>query len=149
MTAPVPESTLLASELQSVVLRLRRKLRSQGPATELSEAQRSVLRQLRRAQSLGQPLTVTELARGEGVRPQSMSIIVRSLEELGLVSRSPDPQDGRRSLLSLTAAGQQVITASLEARTHWLHQTITSRLSPAEQSALATALPLLERLLDS
>ena len=45
---------------------------------------------------------MSSLARAEGMRPQSMSAIVAPLQETGLVKGSPDPGDGRQTLMSLT-----------------------------------------------
>ncbi len=50
-----------------------------------------------------------DLAAKIGVRPQSMMKTVHELEELGLVSRAPDPSDSRAKLISLTRKGQVFI----------------------------------------
>ena len=65
---------------------------------ELTASQRFALGRLSREG----PLTVTALARAEGVRPQSMGATVAVLEAQGLVAGAPDPADGRQTLLSLT-----------------------------------------------
>ena len=46
------------------------------------------------------------------MRPQSMAQTVRDLEDAGLVSRRPDPQDGRRAFVELTAAGLETLHAT-------------------------------------
>lgn len=50
-----------------------------------------------------------DLAATAGIRPQSMMKIVHELEQLGLVTRRPDPSDSRAKLVEFTAAGQQLI----------------------------------------
>ena len=50
-----------------------------------------------------------ELAEAAGIRPQSMMKIVHELEQLGLVSRQPDPADSRAKLIEFTRAGQAFI----------------------------------------
>jgi DNA-binding MarR family transcriptional regulator len=50
-----------------------------------------------------------DLAAAAGMRPQSMMKIVHELEQLGLVSRGPDPADSRAKLVEFTAAGQKLI----------------------------------------
>ncbi len=48
----------------------------------------------------------TELASWFGVGKATMSRQLRALEELGLVTREPDPADGRASLVALTEEGR-------------------------------------------
>src|SRR3954447_8307711 len=51
------------------------------------------------------PASVSDLAAADCMRPQSMAPVVRDLEQAGLVSRHPDPDDGRRALVDLIPAG--------------------------------------------
>ena len=92
------------------------------------------------------PLTVSALARAEGVRPQSMGAVVAPLITQGLVEGAPDPEDGRQTLLSVTPACRNWITAGRAARQDWLARLIDRELEPHEQALLARALPLLKRL---
>lgn len=50
-----------------------------------------------------------DLAAAAGIRPQSMMKILHELEQLGLVTRRPDPRDSRAKLVEFTAAGQKLI----------------------------------------
>jgi DNA-binding MarR family transcriptional regulator len=43
------------------------------------------------------------LARGDGMKPQSMGTIIAALEEIGLVERKPHPADGRQMKIQLSA----------------------------------------------
>ncbi|MGW0732897.1 MarR family winged helix-turn-helix transcriptional regulator [Streptomyces sp. NPDC002851] len=52
------------------------------------------------------PQRATELAAYIGVGKATMSRQLRALEELGLVTRTPDPADGRAFLLRLTEEGR-------------------------------------------
>jgi DNA-binding MarR family transcriptional regulator len=54
---------------------------------------------------------LTDLARGAGMTPQSMGEIVDELEELGYVTRRPDPRDRRAKLIMLTELGRATIEA--------------------------------------
>jgi DNA-binding MarR family transcriptional regulator len=92
------------------------------------------------------PATTSALARIEGMRSQSMGTIVAALEEAGLVAGTPDPADGRQTLLSLTDHCREWIAQGRAARQDWLSRTIDARLSPDERAQLAQALPLLHRL---
>jgi DNA-binding MarR family transcriptional regulator len=54
---------------------------------------------------------LTKLAAGANITPQSMGVIVDELEELGYVERRPDPTDRRAKLITLTASGEEAVTA--------------------------------------
>ena len=95
------------------------------------------------------PATVSALARAEGVRQQSMGATISALEEAGLVKGSPDPADGRRTILSLTDTCRELIKATRAAKEDWLFRAIQTKLSVAEQEELARSLELLKRLADS
>src|ERR1700759_1508603 len=52
---------------------------------------------------------LTDLAGASGVSLSTMSELVDGLEALGYLERSPDPSDGRATLVSLTDSGWQAI----------------------------------------
>jgi DNA-binding MarR family transcriptional regulator len=134
----------LAEELHTIGSKLKRRLREQASAGDLTPSQTAVLRQLLHHG----PATVTALARLEGVRPQSMGATVDGLEKLGLVKGTPDPRDGRQTILSMTPACRELIRSNRAARQDWLLRAIQSQLNAEEQAQLAFALPLISRLLD-
>ena len=88
------------------------------------------------------------LARTEGVRPQSMSAVVTTLLEAGLVQGSPDPADGRQTLISLTPKCLKWIREGRAAKQDWLTTTISQKLSSREQEKLRVGLELLARLVE-
>ncbi|HKZ24658.1 MAG TPA: MarR family winged helix-turn-helix transcriptional regulator [Acidimicrobiia bacterium] len=57
---------------------------------------------------------LTELARGANMTPQAMGELVDELEDLGYLTRQPDPTDGRAKLIILTTLGMRVIEAGTE-----------------------------------
>src|SRR5215475_5687215 len=134
----------LATEIHAISGKLKRKLREQASAGDLRQSQLAVLGHLDR----NGPTTVTALARMEGVRSQSMGATVAALEEAGMVKGSPDPNDGRQTILALTPACVALIKNGRAARTDWLLKTIQTRLSAQEQEQLAAAMKLLNRLVD-
>ncbi len=135
----------LAVELRSAVSKITRRLREQAPSGEFTWSQQKVLLRLER----DGPATVTTLAQAEGVRPQSMGATVAVLRAAGLIEGTPDPNDGRQTVLSLTEACRAQIKATRAAKEDWLHQAIQSKLNASEQGELASALRLLNRLLES
>jgi DNA-binding MarR family transcriptional regulator len=69
--------------------------------------------------------------------------LVDALEQRELVQRTPDPNDRRRSLVSLTAAGQQLMDTLLP-QVVAERQRIFHGLSPAELETLVTILHKIE-----
>jgi DNA-binding MarR family transcriptional regulator len=132
----------LSAQLRLLVGRLNRTLRERAGANQLSVTHTSVLIRLEREGAN----SVTELARAEGMRPQSMSMVVSELDAAGLVSGAPHPTDGRRTIISLTDAGWKSIELSRAERQDWLTHAISEEFSSAEIRQLVTAMTLLERL---
>ena len=54
---------------------------------------------------------LTDLARKANITPQAMGELVDELEELGYVTREPDPSDRRAKLILLTARGRAAVEA--------------------------------------
>ncbi len=134
----------IAQDLRSVVSKLKRRLRDQADVGDLTPTQASVLVRLEK----GGPMTTSNLARAEGMRPQSMGSVIAALEAAGLVTGTADPNDGRQTILSITEACRQRIEEGRAARQDWLSRTIEARLSGAEQDHLLSAVKLLRRLAD-
>jgi DNA-binding MarR family transcriptional regulator len=127
-----------------LVGRLRRRLREQSRLSDISPAKLSVIARLDREG----PATVTTLALAEGVRPQSMGATIADLEVAGLVQGSPDPTDGRKTVLALTAACNELLRTTRAEREDWLFRSIR-KLAPEEQEQLAIGIELLKRIVDS
>ncbi|TML98010.1 MAG: MarR family transcriptional regulator [Actinobacteria bacterium] len=133
------DPALVASELRTVLGQLVRRLRAQHRFPLMHGA---VLGRLDR----GGARSVSELAVAERVRPQSMAQTVSELEADGLLTRRPDPDDGRRALVELTDRGRTTLYADRRQRDDWLAQAIELDLSHSEQEVLRAAVELLGRL---
>jgi DNA-binding MarR family transcriptional regulator len=94
----------------------------------------------------GGPATASALAKAEQISPQSMGATLAALERRGLIDRRPDPADGRRVVLSVSAAGRQVLRDKHSFRAGQLAQALSSGFTPAEVEQLRVAVPLIERL---
>ena len=77
-----------------------------------------------------------------------MAQTVGELEADGLVERRPDPDDGRRALVELTAAGRETLEADRRRRVGWLVSAI-EELPKEDQEVLARATSILGRLAES
>ena len=142
MTSRTQTPTALASTLRVSISRLNRRLRAdRADGAEVTLGGLAVLARLH-AEGAS---TAGVLAGHEGVRPSSMSKILEVLEEDGLITRRPHPDDGRQVLVALSARGREVLLADRRRREAWLARALTE-LTPEERDVLATAAPLLERL---
>jgi DNA-binding MarR family transcriptional regulator len=131
-----------ARELRVVMTRLLRRFREIADSQDLTPSQTSVLSRLGK----GAEATASALAAAEGVRPQSMAVALGALEQHGLIERHPDPRDGRRQLIVLTAAGRERVQGNRAAREEWLARAFQDRYTGPERDAVIEALALLERL---
>ena len=142
MTVRQPPTSALAHELRETLGRVVRRVRAEpGP----SVGSLAVLGRLDR----DGPSSISTLAAGERMRPQSMAQIVRGLEAAGLVSRRPDPADRRRAFIELTAAGLELLQTTREGRETWLTDVLERELDPSERDLLCHALVLLGRIADA
>jgi DNA-binding MarR family transcriptional regulator len=139
-----PAVAPLAAEIRISLGKLIRRLREQSHPGDFTSAQKSVLHRLDR----DGPTTVSALARAESVRPQSMRVTVAGLEAMRAISGKPDPTDGRQTLIELTPGFRKTVKASRAAREDWLVRALQAQLSPQEQTQLAAAVKLLQRLAD-
>lgn len=131
-------SALLAS--LSVLLRRVRQVPAGGG---LTMPERTALSHLDRSG----PTTSSALAREVQITAQAMGATLAGLRTRGLVERRPDPDDGRRVVLSATDAGRRALQDKRNARAELLAQALTSgAFTPAELEQLAGAATLMERL---
>jgi DNA-binding MarR family transcriptional regulator len=143
-TGPVSHEEIeeLAGELRVSVGMLMRRLKQTDPSDDLTMPETSALSRLDR----GGPMTSSELARSDRVSPQSMGVTVAALEQRGLIARDRDPEDGRRIMLSLTEAGQQVVHSRRGARTEQIARALRDGFTHDERAQLRAIVPLIERL---
>lgn len=130
-----------ARDIRVVFSRLRRRLKDIA-VDALTPSQTAVLTRLWKEG----PSSASALAAAERVRPQSMATILAALGQRRLIERSPDPNDKRRQVVSLTAAGRKRAESDRRAREEWLARAIQERYTEAERRVIVEALSLLERL---
>jgi DNA-binding MarR family transcriptional regulator len=142
-TTRSPATLELANALSPRIGRLVRQLIRETAAAGMSRTQLSVLATLRD----GGDARITELADAERVAQPSMTVLVSRLERQGWARRQPDPLDGRAVVVAITPAGASELDRMTAARADVLAQRLEG-LTPKEQTALAAALPVLDRLID-
>lgn len=131
-----------AREVRVTVGRLRRRFRETYDTEGLTPSQTSVLSRLDKEG----PASASALAAAERVRPQSMAATLSVLEERGLIQRRPDPDDGRRQLVSASEAGRAFLADKRRAGEEWLARSLQDRYTEEERQTVIAALALLDRL---
>lgn len=139
------EAQRAAVAIQDSIGRFVRRARQLPLAGDLSLPQRSALRWLDRCG----PSTASDLARLDQISPQSMGVTIADLETRGLLGRSTDPGDGRRSVLTITAEGASLLKTRRDARVEQLSAALSQHFTAEEIGQLAAAAALIERLTDN
>jgi DNA-binding MarR family transcriptional regulator len=138
--APISPETVVAALTQAIGQLLRR-LRADANPGGLNFSQTAALARL----DENGGMTTADLARTEAMKPQSMSTVLASLEQEGLVERRPHPTDGRQILFSLTAQGVEARRKRSTAKQEWLLAAV-AKLGPADQQTLLSAAVLIRSL---
>lgn len=133
--------TALASSLRLAVMRLARRMRAERAQTSLTLSQLAALATLERHGAL----TPGELAAHERVQPPSMTRIVTTLQDAGLVVRNPHPSDGRQAVLTVTPAATALLREDRRRRDAWLAQRL-EELDDDDRAVLRAAAGVLDRL---
>ncbi|MGX9884290.1 MarR family winged helix-turn-helix transcriptional regulator [Streptomyces sp. NPDC002276] len=133
----------VAAALLASIGVLVRRVRQVPVEGGLTMPERAALAQLDRSG----PTTSSALARDAQITAQAMGATLGALRTRGLVERRPDPEDGRRAVLSVTDAGKRALRNKRNARAELLGRALTGgTFTPTELEQLAAAAPLLERL---
>ncbi|ETW23427.1 MarR family transcriptional regulator [Mycobacterium gastri] len=133
----------LASDLSLAVMRLARQLRFRNPSSPVSLSQLSALTTLANEGAM----TPGALAVRERVRPPSMTRVIASLADVGLVDRTPHPVDGRQVLVSVSQAGAELVRAARRARQEWLAERLAT-LDSGKRDTLRHAADIMVALVD-
>jgi DNA-binding MarR family transcriptional regulator len=131
----------LAAGVRIAIMRLARRLRQQPGELDLTLTQLSALACLDRHG----PLTPGALAELEKVQPPSMTRVLATLEQRGLLTRRPHPDDGRQQLVEVTVDAHAMLVADRRRREAWL-ACVMAELTEEERAALRAAAPVLDRL---
>ena len=134
--------TDLATRLRLAIVRTNRRLRQEAGG-ELSPTLAAALGTISRHG----PLTPSELAQRERIQRPTATRLLARLEAPGWVARTPDPEDGRSSLVTATADGRALLEELRNRKEAFLARRLDA-LGPADRETLERAAELLERLLE-
>jgi DNA-binding MarR family transcriptional regulator len=126
------------------IVRMARRLRQEaGTGGEASPTLTAALATIERRG----PLTPSALADCERIQRPTATRVVARLEELGLVTRTPDPSDGRVSHVAITSKGKALLRRIRSRKNEYLARRLRE-LEPDELATLSRAAAIVERLLD-
>ncbi|MDR3686200.1 MAG: MarR family transcriptional regulator [Coriobacteriia bacterium] len=147
MTTTPSDPNSTAIWLALAFVRLRARLREEASARDfgLSLSQISILQRLH---SEG-PATAAALSVAEHVSQQAIAQGLANLKAEGLIESQPDPNDGRKTLISLSGAGSELRRSVFASRGSWLARAIESSADAEELATLNAAVEIIERLAES
>lgn len=132
--------------MRTIVSALHKGLRKQAPLiSSYSMTEVETIGHLFHQSSL----LPTELAVLTRVKTQSMSQILKKLEEHGVIKRTPSKDDKRKVFISITSLGKKMVEKTKYERDEWLKGVIEKTLTDKEKETLIKALPILNKLIDT
>ena len=131
------------TRLRVALARLARRLRRHELAG-LTPTQLAALATVERSG----PMRLGDLAAAEGIAPSTLTRLVTALEDSGYLRRYADPRDARASTMAITPRGRDALERIRTESTLVLTASLRL-LTPAQRSALADALPVLEQLAEA
>jgi DNA-binding MarR family transcriptional regulator len=140
MTVTTNVDTTSGARLRLALTRVLRALRRHGRSS-LTPSQVSALSTL---EDLG-AMRISAIAAYESLGAPAATRVVSSLEELGLVQRTSDPDDKRASLIDLTDLGRNTLSELWRERTIDINAML-EHLTAKERAAIEAALPALEKI---
>jgi DNA-binding MarR family transcriptional regulator len=134
------DAIALADALRPALTRVSRRLRLEAQKAGLSAPDVFLLSHVRKTPGVG----VSALADAEQTSRPTMSGHVKRLEAAGLLARSGDDADGRRSGFTITEEGERQLQEIRRLRNDWLAERIAGLSSAERQQLAAAAAPLLK-----
>lgn len=138
---PTAEALALGEELRRVVGRFVRSIRREADTPTGSQTETLGLLDRQGAMS------IASLAAERKVKHQSMRLVVEQLEANGLVTRLPNPEDGRSQLIVLSDEGRAALARSRAARQREIASLIDERLSDGDRQVLRAAIEIIQKLI--
>lgn len=135
----------IAAELRTVISRLMKVLRRETSNDEnLSMTERSTLFLIQQSTII----LPSELAAIEKVTSQSMSQIINKLLTLEYVNKTSSSKDRRKTFITLTSKGNEIVERIKNEREAWLANTINTKISTEEKEVLAKSIDVLKKITD-
>ena len=142
VTEPGLNRAALADRLHSLAIHLLRRVKRGDEVAGLSAPRLSALSVV----IYRGPISVSELAKTEGVTAPTMTRLVQALVKAELVDRSADATDNRVVLLRATPAGRRTLDLARARRLAALEE-LLERLDTDDMASVERAVSTLEPLL--
>jgi len=132
-----------AARLRMAIVRTARRLRQEAAAeaTDLTPTSTAALATIERHG----PLTPSELAEIERVKRPTVTRTLGCLDRAELIERTPDPADGRSSLVSINSAGRERLRRLRGRKNAYLARRMRD-LPAADVETLERAAEILDRM---
>ena len=138
----IPE---LSTSLRSTISALHKGLRKQvNSINSYSMTELETIGHLFRQPSL----LPTELASLTRVTTQTMSQILKKMEEQSVIKRTPSKEDKRKVYISLTNSGKKMVEEAKYEKDEWLKVAIEKALTDKEKELLLKAIPVLNKIME-
>jgi DNA-binding MarR family transcriptional regulator len=141
-TSREAELTELAARLRLAITRTARRMRQEA-SEGLSPTLMAALATIERSG----PLTPSELAEIERVKRPTATRIIGQLAEADLVTKAPDPSDGRSCLVSISAEGKALLRRLRKRKNAYITRRLRE-LDSEDRAALERAAAVLEQMLE-
>lgn len=139
-------TTELSTSLRGIISALHKGLRKQISSIKTySMTEIETIKHLSKNESL----LPSELAVLTRIKTQSMSQILKKMEQHGVIERTRSEDDRRKVYVSLTPAGKEIVTKTRYERDEWLKNAIENSLTTEDRELLAKALPILHKLIEN
>lgn len=120
------------ASLVKAILAFGRRVRSENTSVHVTSSASSMLNTLQ----INGPMPAKQLATEERLQPQSLTRIVKRLEEDGLIVRNRSAEDQRELTISLTSLGANTLDADLQERQRWLEGVVLEALNDRDMALL-------------
>ena len=140
----IPSQPDFLVQLRRTQHAVRNQLDSDLAATGLTTPQYAVLAELERSGEL----SASDLAREFGMSAQTLNVLVKKLEDSGLLRRSPHPAHGRILLATLTPAGRRALKRGL-ALAFGVQDRVLAGLSASARKTVMRQLKAIEQIATS
>ncbi|HEY4785312.1 MAG TPA: MarR family transcriptional regulator [Bacteroidales bacterium] len=133
----------LSLSLRSVISALHKGLRKQlYSVNTFSMTELETIKHLIHNEAL----LPTELAALTKIKTQSMSQILKKMEEQEIIQRTPSQDDKRKVYISLSPAGKKMVEKARYEKDEWLKGVIEKSLTDKEKELLVKAMPVLKKI---
>jgi len=138
--SPIPSQPDLLIQLRRTQHAVRTRLDTELANTGLTTPQYTVLAALERDEELSS----SDLAREFGMSAQTVNVLVKALEDCGMVRRARHPQHGRILLLTLTPGGRRALQKGRK-RALEIEERLLAQVPPADRTRLMRLLKTIEQ----